>query len=193
MDPFNKSPISQVGLSQAPLGPWRVPNNPPTPYPTRCKSRYRFRLHNNRPGLSKPPTNPSDHLGAPRQSSWTTRTLLPDQGGHPPTHPIPYPTLHKSRYRYEPPQQSPWTIPIPLSAHQPNHPLPNPVEIPAPSRTPSTIVLDHLNAPPSPKGTPTNHNTLYPTRYKSQYRPGPPQKGETTNPPTPYPILYKSR
>ena len=40
-DPFTNSPISQVGLSHHPLGPWRVPTNPTHPNPTLCKSRYR--------------------------------------------------------------------------------------------------------------------------------------------------------
>ena len=85
-DPFTNSPISQVGLSQPCLGQRRVPTNPPHPYPTRCKSRYR--------------------VTPPKQSSWTISTPLPAQKGHPLTHPIPYLTQYKSRNHSVPPQQS---------------------------------------------------------------------------------------
>ena len=50
-DPFTNSPISQVGLSQSPLGPWRVPTNPHHHYSIACKSWYRLKPLNNRPGL----------------------------------------------------------------------------------------------------------------------------------------------
>ena len=54
------------------------------------------------------------------------------------------------------------------NTHQPNHLLPNPVEIPVSSRTPSSIVLDYLNAPRSPKGAPTNPQHTFPNPLKSR-------------------------
>ena len=111
MEPFTNSPISQVGLLQTLLGPWRVPTNLPHPYPTRCKSWYRLRPHNNRPGLSQPRSHPRrdthQHIPSPTQPSINPGI-------------VPYPSTIVLVYTNPSPSSK-------VTLTNPPEPLPNPV------------------------------------------------------------------
>ena len=200
-----------------------MPINPPHPYPIRCKSWYRLRSHNNRPGLSQPHSQPRRDTHQPipphTQPSINPGTVPYPLNDRPRLHQPLFQPKGDTHQPTPPPTQpciNPGTVPDPLSnllglskpspspRGTPTKYIPNPPEIPVPSRTPINNRTGLSQRPSQPKGD--THQPPYPTRYKSRYHPITPQQLSWTIPtplpaqsghpathPTPDPTRYKSR